>query len=245
MEGIAMALWNLTIMAATMGNFESAFQTARESMGVKRTIYNTGQEVNVIHDLAWVNFMSDNLPEARQLVETALKEGRKTMDQKSIALALLFLGNVACFEGRVEEGKQLFEECLNITKTSEEGMWVEIMTGLGHVAFLQGEYGGAARLYRQSLEKKKLILPALPALYEKLAYILQHQSQPVRAAMLLGAADNLRRTMGLLIPPVEQGEYDECLALLSSQLDKAEKNKLWNAGAAMSIEESTAFGLVE
>ena len=51
--------------------------------------------------------------------------------------------------------------------------------------------------------------------------------------------------MGLLIPPVEQGEYDECLAFLSSQLDQAEKIKLWNAGAAMSIEESTAFGLVE
>jgi hypothetical protein len=39
------------------------------------------------------------------------------------------------------------------------------------------------------------------------------------------AADHPRRTMGLLIPPVEQGEYDECLAFLSSQLDQAEKNK--------------------
>ena len=55
----------------------------------------------------------------------------------------------------------------------------------------------------------------------------------------------LDRDGGIMAQTVEQGEYDECLAFLSSQLDQAEKNKLWNAGAAMSIEESTAFGLVE
>lgn len=153
-------------------------------------------------------------------------------------------GNIACYDGHLGEGQAFLEESWSLCEQVNE-LWLEssIQLALGHAAYLQGDYGRADILYKQSLEKQKEVIPGLPDRYEKLANVALHLYQPVRAARLLGAAEKLRQTMGAPIPPVEQAEYHESLRLLCSQLDDIDKNKAWDSGAAMVLNESIAYAL--
>jgi len=250
MGGVSMALAYLTTMAATMGDFETASRVAEEGMTVRQTLHLShfsGRKIDITYDVAYVDFLNGNLAEARLKMETGIKDARQNHDNHSLAVALLLLGRVACYDDKPEEGQAALEESWSLIDHPSQWPlgWLdaELLLSLGHAANLLGDYDRAAGLYKQFLELQREKMPSLPGGFEKFANLMLHIHEPARAAKLLGAAENLRRTMGAPIPPVEQAEYHESLGLLSSQLSNNEKEEAWNMGAAMALEEVIAFVL--
>ncbi len=245
MEGIAMALGYLTHMAAVMGDYKTAARYAEEGSFICQATGLVGNDAYpVSHDVAYIDYLRGNLVEARQNVEKTLKGAQDTNNKFFQARSLLLLGNVACYDGHPGEGQVLLEESLTMSEELKL-TWLEsdILLGLGHAACRQGDHRRAAVLYKQSLEKRREVVPGLPGRLEKFANLALHVHEPLRAARLLGAAENLRQRMGAPIPPVEQGEYNESLRLLCSQLDDKGKNEAWRSGAAMALNEIVAYVL--
>jgi tetratricopeptide (TPR) repeat protein len=243
MEGIALALGYLATMAADMGDFEAAARAAEEGMGIRQRISLRGQEAHIVYDVALVNFLQAKMLAARRLIEKAVLDVRETDETKTLVPALLLLGRISCYEGRIEEAISLLQDCLNMIEPWYVQTIAEIKLCLGYAACLHGDYDEAAMLYRQSLESRRGALPALPGPFEKMADLALRRSQPLRAATLLGAAGQLRKKMGLPVPPFESREYDQNLQVLAAQMDEKSMAEAWSAGAAMSVESSIAFAL--
>ena len=246
----AWLLGDLTYMAAEMGDYAAAYQFADDLKRIKRTISLPKEQHYIDHHVAYVDFMAGNLLQARQKMEKEIKAARKNNDQGALTNALSLLGRIACYDGHPEEGRLALEECLNLVereKNLESNLLhAEILLFLGNALNLLGEHTRAVELLKSGLEMRGLSsMPVFPGVYEKLARAALHLSQSVRAASLLGAADHLRQVMGLPIPLVEQGVHAESLKMLGTQLDVKAKDEAWQAGAAMSVEQSLAFALAE
>jgi hypothetical protein len=60
--------------------------------------------------------------------------------------------------------------------------------------------------------------------------------EPERAARLWGAAEALRDSLGLPLPPNEHPEYDRSLAAVREALGQETFARAWAAGRAMTLE---------
>ena len=79
-------------------------------------------------------------------------------------------------------------------------------------------------------------------LFDSLAY---HASgrDPRRAAQLFGAAEKLRKHLGIQLFPVERDEYEKYFTLAHSQLDTASWSAAWKKGFAMTLEQALELAL--
>jgi hypothetical protein len=78
---------------------------------------------------------------------------------------------------------------------------------------------------------------------ESLAFIAIAQSQPQRAACLLGSAESVRESANSPMAPVERSEYTEQVAALRAQMDGASFAAAWATGRALTMDQAIAFAL--
>jgi hypothetical protein len=61
--------------------------------------------------------------------------------------------------------------------------------------------------------------------------------------MLLGAAETIRRTIGAVIPPSEQGAYERTVGQVTAELGAGCFDMAWREGQAMPLEQAIACAL--
>jgi len=74
---------------------------------------------------------------------------------------------------------------------------------------------------------------------------LAAKGQPRAAARLYGAAESTREAMGARIQRGDRDDYERGLASIRKSLDKAEMERLWAEGRAMTFEDAITFALEE
>jgi DNA-binding CsgD family transcriptional regulator len=74
---------------------------------------------------------------------------------------------------------------------------------------------------------------AITSCLERLAGVIAAQGEPVRAILLLGAAESLREAIGRPIPPVEQADYELMVAIAHTQLSAQAFAAIWAEGRTM------------
>src|SRR5256885_7685662 len=118
----------------------------------------------------------------------------------------------------------------------------ESLAALGKVVATQGEYAAAHRLYEESLAisgelgEKWVIAACLVGLGE----VVAAQRQLAWAAQLWGAADALRDTLGVPIPPVELADYERSLSAARVHLGERAFAASWAQGRAMTPQQALA-----
>jgi hypothetical protein len=78
---------------------------------------------------------------------------------------------------------------------------------------------------------------------ESFAFIAAAQSQPVRAATLLGAAQALREQIKSDMTPMERREYTRVVDDLRAHSDEHAFSGAWAEGRGLTIEEAIQFAL--
>ncbi len=78
---------------------------------------------------------------------------------------------------------------------------------------------------------------------EGMASLNVNKNQPARATRLFAWADAMREKIGDNHPPVEQASVDKDLAVIQSQLDDDEFEKLYANGRTMTEEQAIALAL--
>lgn len=114
------------------------------------------------------------------------------------------------------------------------------LRGLGDVALAEGEIGKARAFYHESLALQRSIKDRKDMAdgLERLARVAGAEGNAQRAARLLGAAANLRETIGAPLPPVDRPEYERCVAAARSVLGEAAFTAAWAKGQVMTLEEA-------
>jgi hypothetical protein len=70
-------------------------------------------------------------------------------------------------------------------------------------------------------------------------------SAPIRAARLLGAATNVRETIGAPLPAYERAEHDAAVDDVRALLDRAVFSAAWAEGRAMTLERAIEYALAD
>ncbi|MCI0561283.1 MAG: tetratricopeptide repeat protein, partial [Nitrososphaera sp.] len=113
------------------------------------------------------------------------------------------------------------------------------LNNLGLVARCQGDYERALMLHEESLALYQEVgdKSGIAACLEGLARVAGVQDQPERAAWLLGAAEALRETIGIPLPPSDQANYEHNVTSVRTKLGEEAFAAAWAKGRTMAQEQ--------
>jgi predicted ATPase/DNA-binding SARP family transcriptional activator len=176
--------------------------------------------------------------------EEALALFRESSYRPGIIQTLNMLGELARVAGDYDRAKKSYELCLD--ESHESGYRLrQVMTiaNLSYIAQHEGDYERAEEYLLEALLEiielglKYHIASALAILVGPLT----GQGESERAARILGATENLRKSMGGGLPPADQFAIDGYVATLKRKFDSDTFEKLKKEGEAMSLEEAIAY----
>jgi len=120
---------------------------------------------------------------------------------------------------------------------------------LAHVLREHGELDEALDAYKDLLPKWKDLghRAAVAHELECIAYILTRKEEPERAAILLSAAQEIRRAIDIPRTNAEEVEYEKEVAMLRKMLGENDAERKWNEGRGLTMDESIelAMGHIE
>jgi ATP/maltotriose-dependent transcriptional regulator MalT len=183
---------------------------------------------------------------ARAMLEESLELATRLSNPASVAVALQYLADLALDSGRTPEAAARYEQSLGLARQLDNQHGIAYsLRGLGHVARARGEYERVGELLRESLGLLRDLRDrrCIPLCLEGLACLAVGQDWAERSARLLGAAHALQATTGAPAPPSEMVDYQRTEADARARLGAERFATLWDAGAALSLEEAIDYAL--
>jgi non-specific serine/threonine protein kinase len=239
------ALRGAAELAWMQGDPGAARTLLLESLATERTSGDPWGIAWSLHQLGRVASNQGDYGMAREHYQESLAIFRQLEHPSGIAASLADQGNMALKQGDLEAARCFYEESLAIFR--ELGYKVSIaiaLNNLGKVAREQGNTRTARALHAESLTIRQELgdKGGYPWSLEAFAR-LAAPVDPVRAARLWGAAEALRESLGLPLPPSEREEYDRCLAATRASMGEEAFADAWAAGRAMTLEEGIRCAL--
>jgi len=245
---IARSLQGLGILLKDHGEYVKAHALLEESLNLYRKLGNKYGIAITLFRLAEVLFLSLGDPTTiHALLEESLTLFRELNVKVGIDYSNWLLGQVALQEGDVALARSLFEERMTITRHLGDRVNIaESLSDLAMAAAREDDYAAARALYEESLAiareagSKWRIAPYL----EGLASVIAEQKEFARAAQLWGAAEAMRESFGIPLPPVDRADYEKVVAAVRNQLGMKAFSIAWTQGRAMTLNQVLS-GLVK
>ena len=231
--------------AAGRGELQEAARLYSEARHLNRGSGNRAAEILNMLQLAEVALQSGDLIEARSVGLEALQASRQRRQQWAIARAEHVLGRVDTAEGDLSSAINAHSHALKIQETlgDQQGR-IRSLAALARIARLEGDtvlsrqrYAESVRLARASYELLELAR-SLEGLAE-----LDATNEPERALRMVGAAGNLRKTIGAAPYPEEQRRIDSWLQPLYPRLGEKACAEARAVGRGMSLDQTIAEAL--
>lgn len=194
--------------------------------------------------LGWFWYVRGYLAEGTVHLTVAL--ARKDAAGGIRARALMALGVVRRAQGDFEAARPFFEPSLAIYREIGNPVGEAVsLNHLGGVARAQGELAEARALFVQNLTLHRQLgaQGGIADSLEGLTAVAHGQSQSEWAVRLGGSAAALRESIGSPLPPVEQEKVDKTMASAREALGEAAFTAAWDAGRAMTLDESVEYAL--
>jgi predicted ATPase/class 3 adenylate cyclase len=246
--GEASALELLGWMAREQGDAATARGLLEQGVALNRELGDKGQLIYALVHLAEVAVLEEDAASAETLLEESLALNRESYDQQSFGWSLNHLGHAAQLHGDYERAAQLHAESLalfiDLAGEKNAGvMWD--WQSLGETALAQGDlvaargWLAAALRLCDELGDPVMIAWCLAGLGSAAAL----DEEPERAARLWGAAERLRAALGCRPAPAARATYERAVALARAQLGEEVFAAEWEAGGALTLEQTIAEAL--
>ena len=243
---IADSLLLLSHLCINYSEYSQARTLLEEGLALFRDWNDTwGIAYTLIH-LARVTFLQGDYAGARSVCDECLAVSRALEYKGGIAFALVVLGQVSLQQGDKDGAFSLVEESLAIRRQlADRGGIAESLLLLGKVTAAQGKFVQAHVLYGESLALTSALHDRwlMAACLEGLAYVGLSLGDFAWTARLGGAAEAMRRSLGVPVPLVERAEYEGLLRSARAQLGEAPFAAAWAEGRAMTSEQAFASRL--
>jgi tetratricopeptide (TPR) repeat protein len=180
------------------------------------------------------------------MLQEGLEVAARAGDEGQRSATLHSLGEVARLDGRLDEARALFEESLDLAQASgwRTVLWWPVHS-LGALARSEGRLDEARERLSEAIAlcPKLARGPRLSDCIEDLAGVALDEGDAGRAALLLGAADALRRSAFTPVPPVMTTTVDELAAAARAVLGDGTFDEQWTAGHALTAEDAVDIAL--
>lgn len=234
------------VMANGQNDVEARETLARESLRVARASHDS--EAMAL-SLAWLSIplaMSGHLTEAVELAESSLSLARSIASWPSQAVATAALCNILPMAGQSERAIELGEEGVGISERRGE-LWARgyMLVATSQVHWHAGDRQLAEVQARAGAATKHLIddRSGLQLLLQTLAWMAAEGGAHQRAAVILGAAEHLRRASGIDVPEAQREQHERSIALAQEGLGLSAYGESYERGLTMSIEDGVTFAV--
>jgi predicted ATPase/DNA-binding CsgD family transcriptional regulator len=241
--GMAEVLALLARLARDQGNYQRAQALGEESLGLFQE-----QEMHwgialALMSLGDVALDQGHIVRATDYFQQALMVSQGEDDRFSSAWSLINLGRIASLQDDLVRAKSVLTDVLAQFRelANLEGV-TESLLELGQVARRQGDDNRSAELVAQSLElcRETGNLRNTASCLERLAGLAVSSAQPVRGVSLFGAAEALRESISIPLPPVLRADYDRDVAVARTHLDEVIFAAAWTEGRKLSLNHAIA-----
>ena len=194
----------------------------------------------------WLRQAKGDLAAATACAEEGLRLMREVGNLWISGMFIFGLGVAAASSGNYAAARPYLEESETLYRQlGDRRMVTAAQSEQAHIARQTGNYSQAVPLYFATILGWQELghQAALAHDLESLAFIAIAQSQPQRAACLLGSAESVREAADSPMAAVERTEYTEHVAALHAQMDVASFAAAWASGRALTVDQAIAFAL--
>ena len=242
----ARAYTTLGDMAHARHDYEMARTYLSAALAAWRALGDDAAVARILNLAGWAAAMQGDLGRARSLLEEALTVAARVGDEGQRSATLHSVGEVARLQGDLTEARALFEESLDLAQASgwRTVLWWPVHS-LGALARTEGKLDEARERLGEAiaLSPKLARGPRLSDCLEDLAGVCFDEGDARRAALLLGAADALRRSGATPVPPALRGGVDALADSVRRVLGADAFDEQWAAGQSLSPESAVEIAL--
>jgi predicted ATPase/transcriptional regulator with XRE-family HTH domain len=242
--GTAEALLWLGRAKVWQGAYAQAHSLLVEGLAMFQVQQNTWMIMWALQSLGNMAFNNAEVLQAHAYFQEALVLCSDLGDMFGSAHARENLGRVAYALGDNRQAQTYYAESLAAFRELGQRDIAQVYVDLGQVARTQGDitqariyYTQGLALFREFMDKQRF-----PECLEDIAG-LAGAAQPAGAVRLFGAAEAVRESAGIPLPPVRRAAYERDLAAARAQLDQRAWETAWAAGRALSLEQAIAEAL--
>ena len=240
---MASALIKLANAATEEGDYQTTSGFLEEALAIWRELGDQHGTARALISLGHAALRAGDSRQANARLEEALALSRELGDTRSMGFELSGLSEAALRQHDYARAARLGEESLALRRQLSNKWGVGVSLGtLGWVAMRQGDLPRAMAQWRESLDVRQEIgdMGGSAWCLERLAEVARARQQPERAVRLLGAAEALRASIGSVIDPVDQPEYENHRASLRAEIGETRFAAAWDDGRVMTLEQAVA-----
>lgn len=241
--GIALTLNSLAILAFLQGDLATALRAHEEGLAIRRELGDRAGIAASLNNMGTVAEALGDSAKATACLEEALEILRDLGDRSGIATSLNNLGRLAAEARDWPRARALYDDGLSMFRKLGDRRGVAgSLNNLAMIALGQEDRQAARGLLAESLE---IFLgledrASIPSLLRSLAILDAEEGRSERAAVLLGAAEDLRVQVGRAIPADEESRVADAMNALRISLGAEGFEGAWRRGAALSLAELVA-----
>jgi tetratricopeptide (TPR) repeat protein len=236
-------------LAYRQSDYAATVELAEESLGICREVGDKQGVASMLIKLGNAAIEAGDDAAAVAYLEEALAIWRELTDPYGIARALISLAWAALKTGEYPLARLRLEEALALSRELKDtrSMGFELSglgeIALGWVAIHEKDWERAIAWLGESLQVRQEIGDRGGSAWclERLAEVAQAQGELEKAARLLSAAAMLRISIGSVIDPVDQADYQNRRKALQTELGQQRFRQLWDEGRLLTLEQAVAY----
>lgn len=244
------ALFGDSVMAGMQGELEACATTVDKCRALAEELGDPTGLAAAGYATGFLELFSGDLTGAVRSFEEALETSRPTGELLRPIGGLLGLAVASALLGNEARAVACHEQVLAITGPRGESFYrAYSLWGLGLAALHQGDTVRAAALMAQGLRLNRRVHDPIIATWclEAMAWIAAVEKVPERAAVLLGAADALAKSVGSVAVTLPNllAHHAECEQRAREALGDRDFGEAFGSGARMGFGAAVAYALGE
>jgi tetratricopeptide (TPR) repeat protein len=244
----ARAAASTAMLALILGHLAQARQLAEQGWLLAQQVEDRQTRWLAIHAQAMTllapNLSSAEYEEITLLINEAASLYTEHEHPRNRARTLNLFGQVKRMQQRYEEAKPYFQASLQQARAADyQSGVVNVLVNLGWTVFHLGDSVNALAHFAESLNLAyELHFPnGIAMSLLGVASALTRLEHPHQAAQLLGAADAIQASIGIVMTQSQEPEYTRTRAELQAHLGGEDFDHCWQAGRTMTMTEATTL----
>ncbi len=245
-QAIADAYIGLANIAGRQSDYPGANQLFAQSAMLFQQLGDTGSYAWSLAGMANMARIAGEYAKTHTLLQQSRVLFQSIGFQRGLAYVLNDLGLLAHDEGDFATARLCYLESLALfTDLAEQHAIANTLTSLGQNALSEGALGEVAAHFRESLALCRRLADraGVTANMLGLASVAAVQGEPLRAALLWGAAERMREALHLALLPSEEAGYARDVAGARARCLDSDFDAAWQRGRTLSSDEAIAEAL--
>ncbi len=239
-----LGLRDLGGFALRQGDYEKAKRLANERLELSRALNDDVLVHRSLQNLANVAIAEDDLDEARRLITPVVAWAREHPEEGVRALETL--ARIERRAGEFDRAAVLYEEFLaHYEERGDESGIAGTCIHIGGVMLYQGRNAEAVPFLIRGMELHERVgdVGGLAFSLEVIGFAVAAAGDGRTAALLVGAADDLKQQIGERESPARLGPYEQAVRMATDLLGTREFEAAYAAGRALSLDDAVALAL--